>query len=156
MLTRRSVLALCLTPMAGAILTPFASVADDMAKMKIYTKDGLAIRGADPVAYFTQNAFVQGDAAHALEWGGATWHFASAENKSTFKADPTAYAPQFGGYCAYAASKGALAEGDPDAWTIHNGKLYLNFSKNVRSIWREDIDANIALAEANWPTLSAQ
>ncbi|MEN8834194.1 MAG: YHS domain-containing (seleno)protein [Pacificibacter sp.] len=156
MITRRSLLALAVVPVAGALLAPFASVADEMAKMKVYTQDGVAIRGADPVAYFAQNAFVQGDASHALEWGGATWHFASAENKATFMADPKTYAPQFGGYCAYAASKGALADGDPEAWTIHNGKLYLNFSKNVRTIWLEDRDANIALAEANWPTLSMQ
>lgn len=156
MLTRRSLLALAVVPVAGAFLAPLAGIADDMAKMKIYTKDGVAIRGADPVAYFTQNAFVQGAATHALDWGGATWNFASADNKALFMADPKAYAPEFGGYCAYAASKGALADGDPEAWTIHNGKLYLNFSKNVRTIWLEDTDANIALAEANWPALSAQ
>jgi YHS domain-containing protein len=156
MITRRSLLALAVLPVASAVLAPLAGFADDMAKMKIYTKNGVAIRGADPVAYFTENAYVQGDAAHAAEWAGATWHFSSAENKDKFVADPTAYAPEFGGYCAYAAAKGGLADGDPEAWTIHNGKLYLNFNKTVRTIWLEDTDANIALAEANWPELSKQ
>jgi YHS domain-containing protein len=126
------------------------------ATHKIHTKNGLAIGGYDPVAYFTQNAAVKGKSSYALSWGGETWHFASAANKSKFEANAKAYAPQFGGYCAYAASKGALADGDPEAWTVHKGKLYLNFNKNVRSIWKQDIDANIALANKNWPSLSAK
>lgn len=156
MITRRSLLALAIAPAVGSVLAPLASFAADTASMKIYTKDGVAIRGADPVAYFTENAYVQGDAAHAAEWAGEVWHFSSAENKDKFVANPTAYAPEFGGYCAYAAAKGGLADGDPEAWTIHNGKLYLNFNKTVRTIWLEDTDANIALAEANWPELSKQ
>ncbi|SEK61886.1 YHS domain-containing (seleno)protein [Pacificibacter marinus] len=154
MISRRSILAFGLAPLTGLVLSPLAGIAQDMVKMTIHTKDGLAIGGTDPVAYFTQSAPVQGDPAYAFEWGGETWHFASSENKAAFMADPKAYAPQFGGYCAYAASKGALAPGDPEAWTIHDGKLYLNFSLNVRTIWLEDMEANIALAEANWPSLS--
>lgn len=156
MITRRSLLALVAVPVAGAVLAPIAGFAADTKSMKIYTKDGVAIRGADPVAYFTESAYVQGNAAYAAEWAGETWHFSSAENKAKFVADPAAYAPEFGGYCAYAAAKGGLADGDPEAWTIHNGKLYLNFNKTVRKIWLEDTDANIVLAEANWPELSKQ
>ncbi|NNF24928.1 MAG: YHS domain protein, partial [Rhodobacteraceae bacterium] len=72
-------------------------------------------------------------------------------SKALFDADPAAFAPQYGGYCAYAVSKGATATTDPDAWTVHDGRLYLNFSTTVRSIWQEDIPGNIARADANWP-----
>jgi YHS domain-containing protein len=103
------------------------------------------------VAYFTQGAPVTGDAAHALMWKGAEWRFASAENMAQFESDPMAYAPQYGGYCAFAMSKGAIATTDPDAWTIHDGKLYLNYSVNVRKIWSEDIPGNVEKADGHWP-----
>ncbi|MCP5373142.1 MAG: YHS domain-containing protein [Hyphomicrobiales bacterium] len=114
---------------------------------------GAAIQGADPVAYFTQGKAVQGSKDHTLQWRGATWRFASAGNLALFKADPERYAPQFGGYCAFAVSKGATAEIDPKAWSIVNGKLYLNYSPGVRDTWARDVDGNIAKAEANWPAL---
>ena len=112
---------------------------------------GTAINGYDPVAYFTEGKPVEGSSDHAYDWNGAEWHFASAENLETFKADPEKYAPQYGGYCAYAVSKGATAPTDPEAWTIHEGRLYLNFSLEVRGIWKEDIPGNVAKADANWP-----
>ncbi|MFT4743428.1 MAG: hypothetical protein ACI91Z_001403, partial [Yoonia sp.] len=89
----------------------------------------------------------------SLMWKGAQWRFSSAGNLDIFEANPMAYAPQYGGYCAFALSKGALATTDPDAWTIYDGKLYLNYSTNVRKIWSQDIPGNIALADANWPTI---
>lgn len=117
----------------------------------ILSYDGAAIGGYDPVAYFTQGAPVKGKPAHAVTWRGAEWRFASAANRETFEANPEAYAPQYGGYCAYAASKGAVAPTAPDAWTVHDGKLYLNYSQTVRGIWSEDIPGNVAKADANWP-----
>ncbi|WP_439141466.1 YHS domain-containing (seleno)protein [Pseudooctadecabacter sp.] len=125
------------------------------AKPAVFAEDGIAIRGADPVAFFTEGAPVIGSADHALEWEGATWHFASAENMETFMGNPEAYAPQYGGYCAFAMTKGAIATSVPEAWTIYEGKLYLNFSVNVRQVWSEDIPGNIALADANWPGVLA-
>jgi len=121
------------------------------ASPEVFDVDGIAIRGTDPVAYFDQMAPVAGSAAFSLMWKGATWHFASADNMARFEADPDAYAPQYGGYCAFALSKGALASTVPEAWTIYEGKLYLNNSVNVRTIWSEDIPGNIARADANWP-----
>lgn len=126
------------------------------AEPAFYQVDGIALDGTDPVAYFTQDRAVSGSAEFALIWHGATWHFASAENRDTFEANPMKYAPQFGGYCSYAAANGALAKSDPEAFTIHNGKLYLNYSKSVRRRWKRDIDGNIAKAEANWPGLLDQ
>ncbi len=123
------------------------------ASPEVFSDAGLAIRGADPVAFFTQEAPVIGDPAHSLMWKGAQWRFASAQNMATFESDPMAYAPQYGGYCAYAMSKGAVASSVPEAWTVHDGKLYLNYSVAVRGIWSQDIPENIEKADANWPAV---
>lgn len=122
----------------------------------IFTRDGLALGGTDVVAYFAEGRALAGRPEHAVEWQGARWLFASEENRRRFEEDPQAYAPQFGGYCAYAVSKGALAPTDPEAWTIVDGKLYLNFSPAVRERWAADREANISRAEANWPRLSGE
>ena len=88
-------------------------------------------------------------------WDGATWHFSSAANMEMFMADPRAYAPEYGGYCAFAMSKGYIATSVPEAWTIHDGKLYLNYSVSVRRTWSRDIPSNIVLADAQWPAILA-
>lgn len=137
-------------PVLGTTLRPAAAAAE------IFATGGIAIHGTDPVAYFTENRAVDGAAKHALMWMGATWYFASAANMAKFEADPHKFAPQYGGYCAYAASKGAVATSVPEAFTIHEGKLYLNFSTGVRSIWRQDIPGNVAAADANWPAILAK
>lgn len=112
-----------------------------------------AIKGYDPVAYFTQGGPAKGRGAHSHKWMGATWYFASAENMELFAADPEKYAPQYGGYCAYAVSQGYTAKIDPDAWKIVADKLYLNFSLKVQKLWEEDIPGYIAKADANWPNI---
>lgn len=119
----------------------------------VFATDGVAINGYDPVAYFTEGRPVKGDAAHTSDWQGAEMRFVSAETKAMFDADPDTYAPKYGGYCAYAVSKGATAPTDPEAWTVHEGRLYLNFSTDVRALWRQDIDGNIARADENWPAV---
>lgn len=115
--------------------------------------DRLALGGHDPVAYFTEGQAVVGDAAITLDWNGATWRFANAEHRAMFEADPQAYAPQFGGYCAWAASQGYIAPGDPTVWRIVDGRLYLNFNDRARMLWEQDIPAAIARGEANWPRI---
>ena len=114
---------------------------------------GVAIDGYDPVAYFTEGRPVEGDSAHTHSWQGATWRFASAEHRDRFAADPDRYAPQYGGYCAWAVSQGYTAGGDPEAWTLHEGKLYLNYSKSVRANWAQDIPGNVVAGDRNWPRL---
>ena len=116
---------------------------------------GGAIRGYDPVAYHTEGKPVAGKRAHRVEWKGATWSFASAENKTLFEGDPEKYAPRYGGYCAWAVSNGGTASIDPDAWTIVDGKLYLNYSLGVREQWSQDIPGNVAKADVNWPKILA-
>jgi YHS domain-containing protein len=116
-----------------------------------FVEDGVAIKGVDPVAYFTESAPVQGSDQFAYDWQGVTWHFSSAENRDKFAANPEEFAPQYGGYCAYAVSQGGTAPIDPDAWKIVDGKLYLNVNKSIQQRWEKDIPGYINLADANWP-----
>ena len=116
---------------------------------------GTAIEGYDPVAYFNAGRPVEGARAFAHDWMGATWYFASAENRDAFAAEPERYAPQYGGYCAWAVANGYTAKIDPAAWKIVDGKLYLNYSKEVQANWAADIPGNIAKGDANWPKLRA-
>jgi YHS domain-containing protein len=115
------------------------------------TFSSLAVSGYDPVAYFKEGKPVEGRSEHELEWNGATWRFSSAENLAAFEADPEAFAPQYGGYCAWAVSQGYTASTDPTAWRIVDGKLYLNYSRGVQRRWETDVPGNIAKADANWP-----
>ena len=114
---------------------------------------GGAIRGYDPVAYFTKAKPVKGKSAYRFKWRGATWSFASSENRDRFAKNPGTYAPQYGGYCAWAVSQGYTASIDPDAWRIVKGKLYLNYSLGVQKQWEQDIPGHIANADVNWPKL---
>lgn len=122
----------------------------------LYQQDGIAINGYDPVSYQAKQRASKGDASHSYRWNNALWLFASAENRSLFAADPEKYAPQYGGFCAYAASKNALAPTGPEAWTVKEGKLYLNYSKSIRTTWQKDIVGNIELADGYWPGLMNQ
>lgn len=114
------------------------------------TAENVAVKGFDTVAYFTAQTPVQGDPKISLVWNGARWYFSSAENMEKFKADPEAFAPQFGGYCSYAVSKGYTADGDPNAWSIVNGKLYLNYSQQVKKLWEAEQEKRIRDGEVNW------
>jgi YHS domain-containing protein len=119
----------------------------------VYQHGGLAIRGYDAVAYHQQSAPVKGSSQFSYQWRGATWLFANAENRDRFQAEPDRYAPQYGGYCAYAVSKGRTASIDPEAWKIVDGKLYVNYSKGVQKKWEQDVPGNIVKADKNWPDL---
>ena len=122
-------------------------------KPAVFSTDDGAIRGYDPVAYFTAGAPARGSDEYTAEWQGATYHFANAGNQARFQQNPAAYAPQYGGYCAYAVSQGATASTDPEAWTIVDGKLYLNYSKSVQKRWKTDIPGHIQAANVNWPAV---
>jgi YHS domain-containing protein len=113
--------------------------------------DGFAARGYDVTAYFTDGKAVRGSAAHQLQYKGATWRFATSEAQARFRANPAAYAPQFGGYCAWAVSQGYVAPGDPEQWKIVDGKLYLNFNARAKELWEADEAEAIKRGHANWP-----
>lgn len=117
-------------------------------------KAGVALEGYDPVAYFTQQKPVAGDPGITHAWGGATYRFASTANRDAFAKNPTRYAPQFGGYCAWAVSQGYTAPIDPAAWKVVDDKLYLNYSPSVQRQWEADQANLIRKGNANWPRLS--
>lgn len=118
----------------------------------IYMFSGaLALKGYDAVAYFNDGNAVEGSEQFTNEWNGAKWRFASASNRDVFSSDPQKYAPQYGGYCAWAVGHGYTAKGDPEAWKIVDGKLYLNYSKDVQAKWVQDIPAYIVKGDENWP-----
>jgi len=114
---------------------------------------GVAIDGYDPVAYFTDGKPVEGSADYSFEWQGATWRFASAEHRDRFAGQPERWAPQYGGYCAWAVSQGHTADIDPAAWTVVGEKLYLNYDADVQKKWLADRDRYIRDADVNWPKL---
>jgi len=147
--------AFILGTLAAASAAAFSQPSFAAAKTFTGLVPGVGIGGYDAVAYFTMEKAVVGNPAFSTTYEDAQWRFASQENLDAFIAEPARYAPQYGGYCAYAASKGALAKGDPEAWTVHEGKLYLNFSKSVRKLWLKDVPGNIEKANAHFPNLLA-
>jgi YHS domain-containing protein len=116
----------------------------------------LALGGYDVVAYFTEGKPVAGQAGHEAHWNGARWRFASTDNRERFLKEPERFAPRYGGYCAYAVSRGYTAPVAPEAWRIVDSKLYLNYSKDVQKLWEREIPANIKKADTNWPGVLAK
>jgi hypothetical protein len=137
--------------LALAVATAVAST----AKPAINTgpSGDLAIKGYDAVTYFTGSAPAKGDPRFSHRWSDATWHFVSAKNRDLFARTPEKYAPQFGGYCAWAVSRGYTADVDPEAFRIVDGKLYLIYSTAVERRWEQDIPGNITRAQSNWPAV---
>jgi hypothetical protein len=114
---------------------------------------GVALRGYDAVAYFTEGGAVMGDPAVSYQWQGATWQFSSVEHRTEFVMDPARYAPQFGGYCAFAVAQGTTADGDPQQWAIVKHKLYVNNNAVAKKLWDQDRHGNIVSADRNWPLI---
>ena len=137
----------------GIALSLITQTALAGGKPAVYSNRDGAIRGYDPVAYFTDGEPVKGSREFRYRWKDADWLFSSQEHVDLFRASPEQYAPQYGGYCAYAMSKGKYASGSPQAWTVHEGKLYLNFSKGVRKTWSKNIPEYIERADRNWQQL---
>lgn len=150
-MTRRQLFSLVLAAPAVAAFAPSAMAATP----EVYAEGGIAVDGTDVVAYFTDGAPTAGDATITHDYMGATWQFSSEANRDAFAADPEAYAPQYGGYCAYAVSQGYTASTVPEAWSIVDDKLYLNFSTSVKRRWERDIPGHIAAADVNWPSVLA-
>ncbi len=112
--------------------------------------DKVAIHGYDTVAYFTEGKPMKGSVDFEQVWQDTRWQFASATNRDLFTANPDRYAPQYGGYCALGISSGEYAPIDPNAWTIVDGKLYLNRTLEYRVAWRKAPEAYFATADYNW------
>ncbi len=117
---------------------------------------GVAMQGYDPVAYFTQGAPSQGNPQFKVMHDGAIYYFANAANMKRFKKNPLAYLPQFGGFCAMGTAMNRKFEGDPKVWHIVDNKLYLNVNADVDHHWSEEVPANIARANQNWPEIKSK
>ena len=113
----------------------------------------VAVGGYDPVAYFTDGRPVRGATAFRINHQGYEYRFASAEHLAAFRANPSRYLPQYGGYCAWAVSQGYTASGDPNHWRIVDGKLYLNYNAEIQTRWEGDIPGHIRNANSNWPAV---
>ena len=120
------------------------------------TANGIALQGYDAVAYFNESKATEGKPEFSHEWNGAKWLFANPANRDAFKKEPEKYAPQYGGYCSWAVSRGYTANADPRAWKIVDGKLFLNYNKDVQKRWEEDIPGNINSANQNWITFQTK
>lgn len=142
------------TILALAVLTPIAAPATAYAaEAPIYTGlfNKVAVSGYDPVAYFKVGMPVKGDKKFTHTWMGTEWRFSSAENRDAFAKSPASYAPQFGGYCAYAVAMNSTASSDPKVWKIVDGKLYLNYDADIGKKWVAKQNEYIKSANANWP-----
>jgi YHS domain-containing protein len=140
-------ISLLVTVILFSLLSVFAQ------KSAVFEQSGKAIRGYDPVAYFTEAKPVMGKDELVYNWNNTNWYFSSQQNLDSFKTNPEKYAPQYGGYCAYGLSDGHKAPTSPDAWTIENGKLYLNYNTKVREYWSKNRDERIEKANKNWPDI---
>lgn len=125
--------------------------------VQIFAKDRIyqgrfsgAIRGYDPVAYFTQSDAIRGNKKITYQYRDAKWRFISEENRELFKANPEKYVPQYGGYCAKAMSDDRFLKIDPRAWTIIDDKLYLNYSPKTKTIWKQERAGLIEQADEFW------
>ncbi len=123
------------------------------AAEEVNIKDGYAVHGYDVVAYFTDGAPTEGDSQYVAEYEGAEYRFANVDNLEAFKADPAKFAPQYGGYCAFGTAMGRKFDGDPHAWRIVDGKLFLNLNKDIQERWLADTDGFIRGADHNWPII---
>ncbi len=133
-----------------AMMIVLGTVCAPAQKSAVFVDDGVAIHGYDAVAYFTQSKPVKGESKFSFKWNGANWYFASQQDLDLFKANPAKYAPQYGGYCAYGVSQEHKAPTKPEAWTIVNGKLYLNYNNDVRATWQKGQSSYIIKADENW------
>ncbi|WP_298431142.1 YHS domain-containing (seleno)protein [uncultured Jannaschia sp.] len=155
-ISRRTLLASGAALLAAGAAGAYALLPRTLPYARVYAEDGIAIDGTDAVAYFTDAAPVPGDPEITHDWAGATWRFASAANRDTFAADPRAYAPQYGGFCAWAvAAKGQLFSTRPENWAVVDGKLYLNFNDDVQETWNTDRPGFIAEGDRRWPEITS-
>jgi YHS domain-containing protein len=133
---------------------PRESKSGNTAKVNVDSK-GVILRGCDAVAFFKQGKPVKGNPGIGSTYQGATYLFASTADKSDFDREPVKYAPQYGGFCAYGVANGVMTGiGDPDAFVVYKGKLYLAGNQAALSGFMSNIDSNIDKADTNWRQLT--
>ena len=137
---------------AGCAATP-GKVSQTQPVAPIDATSGVGLEGYDVVAYFTDQRPVPGSDTYTQVWQGATWKFASAEHRDLFAANPRRYAPQYGGYCAYALAHGTTVHGDPHQWAVVDERLFVNNNPFAKSLWDRDRPGNIRAGDQNWPLI---
>ncbi|MBO9397885.1 hypothetical protein J7399_06460 [Shimia sp. R9_1] len=143
------------TLVTGAALSVALATSSIAAGVELNASStGLALQGYDPVAYFTQGEPTKGDYRISSIYNDATYRFANEEHKAAFEADPEAYLPQYGGYCAFGAAMGFKFDGDPEYWKIVDGELFLNLSQDIQVRWEEDVPGFIERADTNWTDIA--
>ncbi|MDP1691360.1 MAG: YHS domain-containing (seleno)protein [Burkholderiaceae bacterium] len=152
---RRFLATVALSLSAAALLATAPARAYDESSASAVNVDagGLALKGHDPVAYFTNSAPVLGKTEFTAQHAGATYRFVSAVNRDAFVANPAKFAPAYGGFCAMGVALEKKLDVDPQAWRVVDGRLYLNVNKDVQKRWLDDVPGNLATAEKNWPRL---
>ena len=131
------------------ILSVASSTFATAAKSNATEEAPLAIKGYDPVAYFTDGKPTHGLPEIEYEWDEHRYRFFRAEHRELFKADPVRYAPQFADFCAMSLAGGVIVEADPENWLISDGKLYI-FGKSIGpALFQKDLAANVARANQN-------
>ncbi|MBX2865107.1 MAG: YHS domain-containing protein [Leptolyngbyaceae cyanobacterium MAG.088] len=116
-------------------------------------EEGIALRGYDPVSYFTEGAPAKGQKTFSLIWNEATWYFATAENRGLFKRDPEKYAPANGGYCTFGIVLRKKFDGDPQVWSVIKSRLYVFLNKEVQQKFLQDSTGNLQKVSKNWPII---
>ncbi|PYE87270.1 YHS domain-containing (seleno)protein [Phyllobacterium leguminum] len=147
-ISSRSILPFVVALTLSSVSTAFAA--------EIFTTNGVAINGYDPVAYFTDHKPVKGSDKYSATYQGATFRFVSAAHRDAFSANPGHFAPQYGGYCAFGAAQGYKASTEPQAFTVVDNKLYLNYNDSVLKTWKQDVSGYIKKADANWGKVRVQ
>ena len=137
---------------AGCATKP-GKIWQDTPVAPIDARADLGLEGYDVVAYFTDHRPIKGSDAYTSQWQGVTWRFVSAEHRDLFAADPVHYAPQYGGYCAYAVSHGTTAHGDPNQWAVVDDRLFVNNNPLARKLWESHRSRNIRVGDVNWPLI---
>ena len=120
---------------------------------RVYATQGVAISGYDVVIYFTEKRARKGSPEHAIKWRGAMWYFVGPDTMQAFEMNPKAYAPQYGGYCAYAMADGNVAASSPEVFSVIEGKLYLNEDSALRDRWLRDASQHISVANEHWQSI---
>ena len=138
---------------AAVLLLVASSTVASAKELQNLDHNRVAIQGYDPVAFFTDNRPVKGNAQFQSEYRGAKYYFASPEHKAAFDKEPAKYEPQFGGYCAYGASQGHKAPIKIEAWQIVNGRLLMQYDLGVKDDFNKDQQNNLSKADRNWPGL---
>lgn len=116
-------------------------------------EEGIALRGYDPVSYFTEAEPIKGQKTYSVVWNNATWYFTSAENRDLFSQTPKKYAPANGGYCTFGIVLGKKFDGDPRVWSVIKSRLYVFLNEEVQSKFLQDSTGNLQKVTANWPAI---